>query len=83
MGWGMGRTGMASRSLRDRDAIPGKSSRAPPYNPLGRTFLFLLGRNGHDGEASPDPLLLAPDPFSWAHRTPDTAQPGQLQKMKA
>ena len=64
MGWGMGRTGMGSRPLRSRDPMPGKRSRAPPYNPLGRTFLFLLGRNGHDGEASPDPLLLAPDPFS-------------------
>ena len=53
--------------------MPGKSSRAPPYNPLGGAFMFLLGRNGHDGSAgtSPDPLLLAPDPFSWyiAHQT--------------
>ena len=42
-------------------------------------LLFLLGRNGHDGEASPDPLLLAPDPFSLAHRTFDTTHPGQLR----
>ena len=33
--WGMGRTGIGSRPLRSRDPIPGKSSRAPPYNPLG------------------------------------------------
>ena len=31
----------------------------------GAHFLFLLGRNGLDGEASPDPLLLAPDPISF------------------
>ena len=41
-------------------------SRAPPYDPLGRIFSFLIGRNGRDGSAnaSPDPLLLAPDPMS-------------------
>ena len=46
---------------------------------LGRPFCFTWC-NGHDGSssASPDPLLLAPDPFSWAHRVQDRAQPGQL-----
>ena len=80
----MGRTGMGSSPLRSREPIPGKSSRAPPCNPLGRAFSFLIGRNGHDGSAgaSPGPLLLAPDPFSLAHRIQDTAQPGQLQEMK-
>ena len=77
----MGRTGMGSRPLRSREPMPGKSSRAPPRAPLGHTFLFLLGRNGHDGEVSPDPLLLAPDPFSLAHRIPDRTQPGQLPMM--
>ena len=67
----MGRTGMGSRPLRSREPMPGKSSRAPPRTKLGGRLLFLLGRNGHDGEISPDPLLLAPDPFSWhiAHQT--------------
>ena len=32
---GLGRTGMASRSLRDHDAMPGKSSRASPRTKLG------------------------------------------------
>ena len=83
-GMGNGRTGIGSRPLRSRDPIPGKRSRAPPYNPLGGRLLFLLGRNGHDGsaDASPDPLLLAPDPFSWAYRTFDTTQPGQLHPIK-
>ena len=46
--------------------MPGKSSRAPPRTKLERTCCILLGRNGHDGAgvASPDPLLLAPDPMS-------------------
>ena len=57
----------------------GKSSRAPPRTPLGGRLLFLLGRNGHDGEISPGPLLLAPDPFRLAHRMFDTTEPGQLQ----
>ena len=35
-----------------------------PTTSWGAPFVF-LGRNGHDGEVSPDPLLLAPDPFSW------------------
>ena len=48
---GLGRTGMASRSLRDR-ICHGKSSRAPPYKPAGAHLLFLLGRNGRDGSAS-------------------------------
>ena len=58
-------------------------SRAPPYNPLGGAFSFLIGRNGHDGSAnaSPDPLLLAPDLFSWAYRTFDTTEPGQLLNL--
>ena len=62
----MGKNRQGSRPLRARDLMPGKSSRAPPYNPLGRTCCFLLGHNGHDGSAnaSPDPLLLAPDPMS-------------------
>ena len=42
-----------------------KRSRALPCIPLGGRLLLLLGRNGHDGEASPDPLLLAPDPISF------------------
>ena len=69
----MGRTSMGSRPLRSREPMLGKSSRAPPRTKLGRTFSFLIGRNGHDGSAnaSPDPLLLAPDPMSWhiAHQT--------------
>ena len=65
MGLGLGRTVMGSRPLRSRDPMTEKSSRAPPRTKLGRTFCFLLGRNGHDGESSPDPLLLAPDPISW------------------
>ena len=31
----MGRTGMGSRPLRSREPMPEKSSRAPPYDPLG------------------------------------------------
>ena len=45
----------------------GKKQQGAALHPLGRLFYFLLGRNGHDGSAnaSPDPLLLAPDPMSW------------------
>ena len=72
MGWGMGRTGMGSRPLRSREPMPEKSSRAPPYNKLGRTFCFTWSQWARRiGSALPDPLLLAPDPFSWhiAHQT--------------
>ena len=69
-------------TLASLSAIPvGKKQQGSAPHQAGGCLLFLLGRNGHDGSvsASPDPLLLAPDPFSLAHRTPDTAQPGQLR----
>ena len=54
-----------------------------PTPPAGAHLLFLLGRNGHDGsaDASPDPLLLAPDPISLTHCTLDTTQAGQLRSL--
>ena len=71
----------------------GRKKQGSALQPAGAHLLSLLGRNGHDGSAVsllqtanvalalPDPLLLAPDPFSWAHRTPGTAQPGQLLNL--
>ena len=54
------------------------------FSLLGRRFSFLIGRNGHDGSssASPDPLLLASDSFSLAHRIQDTTAHRQLQHYK-
>ena len=53
--------------------MPWKKQQGSALQPAGERLLFLLGRNGHDGAGvtSPDPLLLAPDPFSShiAHRT--------------
>ena len=45
----------------------GKKQQVSALQPAGADLLFLLGRNGLDGAsvASPDPLLLAPGPFSW------------------
>ena len=77
---GLGRTGMGSRPLRDRSAHSGKKQQGSALQPAGAHLLLLLGRNGHDGSAgaSPDPLLLAPDPFSWVRCIQDATHPGQL-----
>ena len=59
----MGRTGQHDRFA---VVLPGKKQQGSAPHPAGGRLLFLLGRNGHDGsaDASPGPLLLAPDPFS-------------------
>ena len=70
MGGENGKNRLGSRSLR---SDPSREKAAGRRTKLGRTFSFLIGRNGHDGSAnaSPDPLLLAPDPMSWhiTHQT--------------
>ena len=66
MGGENGKNRLGSRPLRSRDPSREKAAGRRPATRWG-TPLFLLGRNGHDGSAnaSPDPLLLAPDPMSW------------------
>ena len=61
----MGRTGWDHARFARIPA--GKKQQGAALHPLGRISSFLIGRNGHDGSAnaSPDPLLLAPDPMSW------------------
>ena len=74
----MGRTGQHDRFA---VVLPGKKQQGSAPHPAGAHLLFSLGRNGHDGSASasPDPLLLAPDPFSLACHMSDTTEPGQLR----
>ena len=62
-GRGNGKNRLGPASLGSQ---PGKKQQGAALQPAGAHFLFLLGRNGHDGSAnaSPDPLLLAPDPVS-------------------
>ena len=52
MGWGMGRTGMASRSLRDRDAME-KAAGLRPTTRWGAPFCFYLVAMGSTARLMP------------------------------
>ena len=57
-----------------------KAAGLRPAPRWGAPFVFTWSQWARRfGWRLPDPLLLAPDPFSWAHRTFDTTHPGQLR----